>query len=414
MGALRQPSRIAMIAAVGAAIVFGVVLLGVRGAAQQRAAAGEWPNITGGDAATRYSSLDQINASNFNNLKVAWEWRGDRDAGVDLGGEVNARGLPIYVDGMLITVSGPRRTVVALDPATGKTLWTFQEPTTGAPRILDAREPRQGRRLCAHQRPRRGLHHHAGVLPARARRQDRPAAGELGRRRADRRLPEDRLGRPAEGSDRGLGAVAEGEANRTIRTRGIPLELGYITSSSPPIVVNDVLVVGNSAEQGYHQTRLENVPGDILGYDARTGKFMWKFHVIPRPGEVRPRDVGERRVALDRRRLVVGADVGRSRARARLHPDQRRDDRLLRRIPAGRQPVRRERDRAGREDRQAASGTTSWSSTTSGTTTRRRRRSSSTSTSTAAAFPECSRPPSRRSRLLVQPRRPANRSGRSR
>ncbi len=67
--------------------------------------------------------------------------------------------------------------------------------------------------------------------------------------------------------------------------KGLPLELGYITTSSPPIVVNDVLVVGNSAEQGYNQTRVENVPGDILAYDARTGKFLWKFHVIPRPGE---------------------------------------------------------------------------------------------------------------------------------
>jgi quinoprotein glucose dehydrogenase len=67
---------------------------------------------------------------------------------------------------------------------------------------------------------------------------------------------------------------------------GIPLELGYITSSSPPIVVNDVVVVGNSAEQGYNQTRQEMVPGDILGYDARTGDFLWKFNVIPRPGEV--------------------------------------------------------------------------------------------------------------------------------
>jgi quinoprotein glucose dehydrogenase len=65
----------------------------------------------------------------------------------------------------------------------------------------------------------------------------------------------------------------------------LPLELGYITTSSPPIIVNDVLIVGNSAEQGYNQTRVENVPGDILAYDAKTGKFMWKFHVIPRPGE---------------------------------------------------------------------------------------------------------------------------------
>ena len=66
---------------------------------------------------------------------------------------------------------------------------------------------------------------------------------------------------------------------------GIPLETGYITSSSPPIVVNDTIVVGNSAEQGYHQARIENVPGDILGYDARTGQFKWKFNVIPQPGE---------------------------------------------------------------------------------------------------------------------------------
>src|SRR5690606_35476826 len=50
---------------------------------------------------------------------------------------------------------------------------------------------------------------------------------------------------------------------------GIPRELGMITSSSPPIVVNDVVVVGNSAEQGYNQTRIENVPGDIMGFDAR-------------------------------------------------------------------------------------------------------------------------------------------------
>ena len=46
-----------------------------------------------------------------------------------------------------------------------------------------------------------------------------------------------------------------------------------------------MVVVGNVHEQGYYQTREENIPGDILAYDARTGKPMWKFHVIPRPGE---------------------------------------------------------------------------------------------------------------------------------
>jgi len=66
---------------------------------------------------------------------------------------------------------------------------------------------------------------------------------------------------------------------------GIPLETGYITSSSPPIVVNGTIIVGNSAEQGYNQARIENIPGDILAYDAATGDFKWKFNVIPRPGE---------------------------------------------------------------------------------------------------------------------------------
>ena len=62
---------------------------------------------------------------------------------------------------------------------------------------------------------------------------------------------------------------------------GLPSEVGYITKSSPPIVVNGVVVVGNSHEQGYRQTRRENVPGHILAHDAATGEHLWKFNVIP-------------------------------------------------------------------------------------------------------------------------------------
>ena len=66
---------------------------------------------------------------------------------------------------------------------------------------------------------------------------------------------------------------------------GIPRDLGNLSTSSPPIVVNGVVVVGNVHEQGYYQTRIENIPGDILAYDAASGRPLWKFHVIPRPGE---------------------------------------------------------------------------------------------------------------------------------
>ena len=61
---------------------------------------------------------------------------------------------------------------------------------------------------------------------------------------------------------------------------GLKLETGYITASSPPIVVDGVIVVGNSHEQGYNPSRQENNPGDILGYDARTGESLWNFHVL--------------------------------------------------------------------------------------------------------------------------------------
>ena len=73
--------------------------------------------------------------------------------------------------------------------------------------------------------------------------------------------------------------------NKYNADHGIPRDLGNLSTSSPPIVVNGVVVVGNVHEQGYYQTRIENIPGDILAYDARTGKPLWKFHVIPRPGE---------------------------------------------------------------------------------------------------------------------------------
>jgi glucose dehydrogenase len=60
---------------------------------------------------------------------------------------------------------------------------------------------------------------------------------------------------------------------------------GIITTSSAPIVVDGIVIVGNAGEQGYYQTRKEDVPGHILAYDGRTGEFVWRFHVVPRPGE---------------------------------------------------------------------------------------------------------------------------------
>ena len=128
-------------------------------------------------------------------------------------------------------------------------------------------------------------------------------------------------------------------------------------------------------------------PGDILGVRRTDREAPLEVPRDPAAGRVRPRDVGERRLVVHGRRLVVGPDVGRPRARHRLHPDEPADHRLLRRLPAGRQPVRHERHRARRQDRASASGTSRRSTTTSGTTTCRTCRSSRTCRSTASPFP---------------------------
>jgi quinoprotein glucose dehydrogenase len=229
---------------------------------------GGWSYI-GGDAGNqRYTRLTQITPANFSKLEVAWEWNGASF------GEVLARPIPIYVDGMVITVAGDRRYVVAIDAGTGETLWTFREPPTFRWEYSMRKNHGKGvayanvggrdvvyvvtpafflHALDAHTgQPLEGF---GGAVPIKG----FPKTGTVD-------LLKD-LGHPYD------------------PYKGIPLEKGYITSSSPAIVVNGVIVVGNSAEQGYNQTRRENVPGDILAYDARTGKFLWKFNVLPRPGE---------------------------------------------------------------------------------------------------------------------------------
>ncbi|SUZ58973.1 uncharacterized protein METZ01_LOCUS11827 [marine metagenome] len=239
---------------------------------------GQWTYL-GGDAwHTRYTTADQINASNFEDLEVAWTFNAASF------GPSTPRATPSYVDGKLITVTGERRAMIGLDPATGELLWSFTEPNTG--RHEYSMRYSYGKGIAYGERNGRGVAyistpgfflHALDVVTG------EPLAnwGEA--------IPIE--GFPPTGSQDMLADIIDGwgpweNAGRPFDPdAGIPLELGYITSSSPPIVVNGTVIVGNSAEQGYLQTRIENIPGDILAYDADTGALKWKFHIIPRPGE---------------------------------------------------------------------------------------------------------------------------------
>ncbi|MQA89047.1 MAG: PQQ-binding-like beta-propeller repeat protein [Gemmatimonas sp.] len=241
-------------------------------AAQERGTpVGEWRYQSADAWGTRYSPLDQINAENFGDLEVAWQWRGDNFG--DHHDPVS-RSTPSYIDGKLYTVAGYRRQVVSIDPATGETLWTYREPNTE--RYERSMRSNYGKGVAYAEIDGRNVIYMvspAFFLHALDAETGRPLAG---------------FGSPVpvEGfPETGVVDLLADLGHEYDPYGGIPREVGMITSSSPPIVVNDVVVVGNSAEQGYNQTRIENVPGDILAYDARTGEHLWKFNVIPRPGE---------------------------------------------------------------------------------------------------------------------------------
>ena len=85
---------------------------------------GNWTYLGGDTWHTRYSPLDQIGASNVQDLELAWRWNANSF------GPSTSRATPSYIDGRPITVAGPRRYVIAIDPSTGETLWTFREPNT--------------------------------------------------------------------------------------------------------------------------------------------------------------------------------------------------------------------------------------------------------------------------------------------
>ena len=246
---------------------------------------GEWRYLGGNVGHTRYSPLDQINRENFEDLEIAWIFRSD-----NFGPNVDyfSRSTPIYVDGIVYTVLTPRRQVVALDPVSGEILWTFREPET----IRHQRSPRQayGKGVAYAEINGRGVIYITTPgfflwaldaktgLPLENWGSNFPVGG----------FPETGVVDlvPLLVDDWGPWqdyVVAGGDYDPDY---GIPRELGMVTASAPPIVVNGVVIVLVGHQPSYGQTRIENVPGDIMGFDAETGERLWKFHAIPRPGEV--------------------------------------------------------------------------------------------------------------------------------
>ena len=257
---------------------------------------GEW-RVWGADAwSTRYSALDQVNASNFDSLQVAWTW----NAG-NLGSDEYYRTTPLYANGRIFTVATTRRVAAAIDPVKGETLWMWRLNEG----IRWQKAPRQfaGRGLAywSSGNQERVIvvtpGYHMASLDAKTGIPD-PKFGKNG--------VVDLMGGlgyplvPLAVDDSGPLIISDAAPARRARpgetwdpvtktgadgTIGIDPVNGQIANSSPAIIVGDVIVVGNSAIHGYYPIRVRNIPGFIRGFDVRTGKQLWKFNLVPQPGE---------------------------------------------------------------------------------------------------------------------------------
>jgi quinoprotein glucose dehydrogenase len=246
---------------VSAASRLGVAALTVTLAALQSAAPQtQWRYYGGDKAFTRYSALDQIDRDNVESLRIAWR-RSAVNAKLvaafqDIRPNAYLRSTPIMIDGVLYTQDA-HGLVIALDGETGSTIWE-QQPA--AP----TRDEAAGVST-------RGVDYWRSD----ARKDDERILAIRGEYLYALNL---KTGQPV----REFGA--EGRVNLRF-TEAQPLAGRFNDSTGPIVVGNIVVVTGNTAGAGDGGNRKEAAPEDVRGFDVETGKLLWTFHVVPRPGE---------------------------------------------------------------------------------------------------------------------------------
>ena len=222
---------------------------------------GDWPYYTADNKGTKYSPLDQINASNFNKLEVAWRFKTDN---LGTRPEFKLEGTPVAVKGVLYTTAGTRRSVVALDGTTGELIW--------------AHSIREGKRAAIAPRQLSGR----GVsFWTDGKGDDRVVYVTTGYRLVELNAHDGSVIKSF-GKD-GMVDLKEGMVTGT--GKQIDLEEGEAGLHSTPLIVKDVVIVGSSFKEGMTVVTHDNTKGLVRAFDVHTGKRLWTFNTIPRPGE---------------------------------------------------------------------------------------------------------------------------------
>ena len=246
-------------------VIFGIVKLLVltifattyiHSFAQHGAPEGEWPTYGGDLGHTRYSALDQIDSSNFNELEIAWRFKTDNLGPLP---EYRFQSTPLMVDGIIYSTGGSRRAVVALDAETGEINWVYSlkegERSSYAPRRLSGR----GLSYWSDGENKRIIYVTPGYQMVSL---------------------DATTGRPD--SDFGNNGIVDLKQNAD---QVIDLVTGEIGLHSTPIIAKDVVIIGAAHRTGGNPRSISNVKGYVRGFNVRTGERLWIFHTVPMRGE---------------------------------------------------------------------------------------------------------------------------------
>lgn len=224
------------------------------GRAQSPASSGEWRHYSADAGSSKYSPLDVINTGNVGRLRVAW-----RHLAVDPELRKSVRGLtasnyyratPLMVGGKLFVQNG-LGLAEALDPETGRPVWTQKPLVPGLAGLTGAAVSR-------------------GVAYWRS--------GD------DERIFTVRKNLLfALHAKTGEPVAAFGKQGQIDLQTGVGPDGTFFTWGGSPLVAKDVVVIGSNLSD--FPMKKAGVPGDVRGYDARSGRLLWTFHVIPHPGE---------------------------------------------------------------------------------------------------------------------------------
>jgi quinoprotein glucose dehydrogenase len=215
---------------------------------------GNWGHYSGNAATTRYSPLSQIDASNVARLRIAWRHPhvdpAITKANPDLSYSNRYMSTPIYVDGLLYVPNG-WGLAEAIDPKTGRTVWT-QKPLVDGPEGLPSIMIGKG----------------VAYWPG----GDGAEARIFNVRQQHLFALNPRTGAPVTSFGEG------GQVNLTID------EFRY-KWAGVPTVAGDVVVVGSSMLEQDSAVYKDGPSGEVRAYDLRTGALRWKFNTVPSEGD---------------------------------------------------------------------------------------------------------------------------------